>query len=480
LGRVRAFADSQRVPCALVGGLLRDQLLGRPLDGANVDLAVPRGALAFARALAAHLGGAYVPLDESSGTARVVVTASGGPRAQLDINEYRAPTLDEDLALRDFTINALAVALGDWLARPDSPGPVVDPLEGRAALAARALLPCFPGAFRADPLRVLRGARFIAQLGFALAPSARMGMREAVPRLAAVSGERIRDELLAILETDQASLGIALLDDLGALDVLLPELVRGRGVDQGDFHHLDVLGHQLEAVRQGDRILAGFAEFSEPLRDVLGAYCAVEPVESRTRKCLIKLGALLHDIGKPDNRQVHDDGEIWFIGHEHGGAELLEGICRRLCLSNRESEMLIGMVRHHLRPGFLSRELVLTRRALYRFYKDLGEHGPACLIMWWCDRMATRGRKSRVDQIDQQRARLEEMLEPYFFKSEEIVAPPRLIDGHRLMREFDLRPGPVIGALLGLIEEAQAEGRVATDVQALELARAHLATLEQS
>ena len=104
-------------------------------------------------------------------------------------------------------------------------------------------------------------------------------------------------------------------------------------------------------------------------------------------------------------------------------------IASRLCLSNRESAMLVSLVRNHLRPGFLSREPELTRRAVYRFYKELNDDGPACLLMWWCDRMATRGRKSRVDQIDLQRGFLENLLEEYFFRPEEAVAPPRLIDG---------------------------------------------------
>ena len=116
----------------------------------------------------------------------------------------------------------------------------------------------------------------------------------------------------------------------------------------------------------------------------------------------------------------------------------------------------------------------MTRRALYRFYKDLGDHGPACLLTWWADRMATRGSKSRLDQIDQQRARLEEMLNAYFFHAEEVVRPPRLLGGHQLMERFTLQPGPLVGELLAAIEEAQAEGRIRTPDEALELARAHL------
>jgi putative nucleotidyltransferase with HDIG domain len=284
----------------------------------------------------------------------------------------------------------------------------------------------------------------------------------------------MRDELLAIFETDHAHGAIQTLNAIGALEAVFPELSAGRGMDQGDFHHLDVLSHQIETVAQADRFLRDFAEFSEPLRAPLASYCHQQLVERRSRKSLIKLSGLLHDVGKPARRSVHPDGEIWFLGHEQVGAELVVDIVERLRLSNRESTMVIQLVRHHLRPGFLSREPHLTRRAVYRFFKELDDDGPACLLMWWADRMATRGSKSRLDQVDQQRSRLEELLHAYFFQAEEVVKPTRLVDGHHLMQVFNLSAGPLIGELLGVIEEAQAEGRILTIEDALAFARARL------
>jgi len=473
LSRVQQFFHSQGIACHVVGGLLRDQLMGRSTRSLNVDLAVPHHALAVSQRLAAHLGGAYVPLDEAAGSARVVVTVDG-VHLELDISEYRGATLEEDLRHRDFTVNAMAVSLQDWLATPQHPTRLIDPLHGQAALARKQLVPCFPRTFEEDPIRILRAFRFIAQLEFSLDPSALLLMARAVAQLSRISGERVRDELLAIFETDRAFPAVQALNELRVFDVIIPELSLGRGLDQGNFHHLDVLGHQLETVAQADRFLSDFAEFSPPLRDPLAAYCAQELVERRSRKSLIKLSGLVHDVGKPANRQVHADGEIWFIGHEHTGAELAAVIVERLRLANREAEMVCQMVRHHLRPGFLSREVQLTRRAVYRFYKELGDHGPACLLTWWADRMATRGSKSRLDQLDQQRARLEELLNPYFFQAEEVVKPPRLMGGRELMAALQLKPGPLIGELLGAIEEAQAEGQIRTSEEALVLARDYL------
>ncbi len=473
LTRAHELLNAQGVPCHLVGGLLRDQQLGRVAATLNADLAVPRGAVELARQLAQALHGAFVPLDETVGCARVVVDAHG-ERVELDLSDYRGPTLEKDLQRRDFTVNALAVALGDWLRAPKTPQPILDPCRGLEAIAQRRLLACFPGTFEEDPLRILRAFRFAAQLRFTVDASMRPLMAAALPRLVQVSGERVRDELLAMFATDCAAPSVQALNELGALDVLFPELIPGRGLEQGDFHHLDVLSHQLETVVQGDRFLSDFAEFSAPLRGPLAAYCAVEPVEHRSRKALIKLAGLLHDIGKPARRTVEADGEIWFIGHEHTGADIVVPITQRLRLSNREADIVRLLVLHHLRPGFLSREPVLTRRAVYRFFKDLGDDGPACLLTWWADRMATRGPKSRLDQLDQQRGRLEELLNAYFFKAEEVVRPPRLVDGRQLMAHLGLPPGPVVGELLNAIEEAQAEGAIHSAEEALALAKTRL------
>src|SRR3989338_6713345 len=194
LTRVQEFAHARRVACFLVGGLVRDQLLDRPPAYFNVDVAVSRDALAFSRALATHVGGSFVPLDDAVGSARVVLGETA-ERFELDISDFRGPTLEADLRLRDFTVNAIAIALADWLRDPRHPGPLIDPCDGRAAIARKQLIACYPGTFDEDPVRILRGFRFAAQLEFTLDASLEPLMAKAAPRLVQVSGERLRDEL---------------------------------------------------------------------------------------------------------------------------------------------------------------------------------------------------------------------------------------------------------------------------------------------
>ena len=471
LSRVGACAKAKGLSLYLVGGFLRDQLMGRMRHPVNLDFAIASGALTVGQELAAHLRGTYICLDEATRTSRVVVGSDEG-RLELDLADFRSRTLEDDLAKRDFTINAMAVALDDWLADPTGwTSRLIDPLQGRRDLDERRLRACFPETFLEDPVRILRAFRFAVELSVTLEPSLTALMASASSGLSRIAGERVRDELFAILQTDRAGWALRQLNEVGALDVLFPELVPGRGIEQGGYHHLDVLNHQLEAVAQCDRMLCDVAEFSQALRAPLAAYLAQDVVERRTRKALVKLSALYHDVGKPATRRVKEDGEIWFIGHEQFGAELTEAMATRLRLSNREAEMIRLLVLFHLRPGHLSREPQLTRRAIFRFFRDVGEDGPACLLMWWADRLATRGPASHLDQIDQQRARLEELLGAYFFKPEEAIRPPRLLDGRQLMEALGLAPGPVVGDLLQAIEEAQAEGRLHDQIEALAFAR---------
>lgn len=470
LPEVLAFARAKRLTFYLVGGFLRDGLLGRQRHTLNIDLAIAARALDVSRQLADALGGTFVCLDEQEGSARVVV-GEGAERVELDLSDFRAPTLQADLAKRDFTINAMALPLEQW--RPDQSwhAALIDPLGGRADLSTQRLRACFPGTFADDPVRILRAFRFAVELNMQLDPAMEPWMRAAAASLTRVSGERLRDELLAICATDRASWALAQLEVLGVVDVLFPELVPGRGMDQGGYHHLDVLRHQLETVAQGDRMMTDFAEFSTALQAPLRDYCAVELVEKRSRTALIKLAGLYHDVGKPATRRVQQDGEIWFLGHEHFGRMLVEPMTERLRLSNREAEMIRRLVVAHLRPGHLSREPVVTRRAIFRFFRDLEDDGPACLLLWWADRLATRGPSSNVAHIPQQRARLEELLNAYFFRAEEVVKPPRLLTGHQLMQALGISSGPTVGKMLRAIEEAQAEGAVRTAEEALALAR---------
>ncbi|MFN8471918.1 MAG: HD domain-containing protein [Anaerolineae bacterium] len=473
----RFFAE-RSAPAYMVGGAVRDRLLGRPIH--DYDVAVQESALSLGRRLADALGGAYLTLDDEQPTARVFLGED-----QIDVAQWRGDSLEADLSLRDFTVNAMAVPLDEW---PETVPTILDPTDGRSDLAARLIRATSESSFRHDPARLLRAPRLAAQLDSRIEPHTEAWLRRDVPLLPRVSPERIRDELWRCLMLPGAASIMRCLDDLGLLPFVLPEVEALKGVTQRPPHTLDVYGHSLAALTQMEAILGALdlggaagepkvAAAVEPYREALRAHLLEEPVVGRPRWSLLKLVALLHDIGKPVTRS-EKNGQVHFYGHEEVGEEMIGKVARRLRLSSRESAWLQRVVRQHLRPLFLSQQETPSHRSLYRFFRDLGDAAPDVLLLAVADNRAKgpdaetpaapRGDEAVLDFA----ASALQML--YAEETPPVVAPPPLVTGRDLMLALDLPPGPQIGDLLDKVREAAAAGEVTTRDEALDLAR-HLA-----
>lgn len=450
-----------RLKPVLVGGTVRDALLGRPSQ--DVDVAVPRGALDLGRRVADRLGGAFVPLDSERGVARVLTLG-----LRLDLTDFRAGTLAEDLAGRDYTVNALAVPVGELLR--DGRAPIVDPTGGLADLAARRLRPVGAGVLAADPVRMLRGARLEAALGFRLTPAAVRGIRALAPALQRVSAERVRDELLALLAQARAGQALRRTDQLGLLEVLLPEVVPMRGTPQPPPHRFPVLEHSLRTVEALDRLL-GRLDVLEPFASALAAHLGERLAHGVERRQVLKLAGLLHDVSKPETRE-DVDGAVRFFGHDLRGAERARAIGERLRLPDRAVDVLERLVRHHLRPMHLAAAGELTRRARYRFFRDLRADAQDLLLLVLADAAAVRGDSPRVVW---RRARLVRELLAGWQEERQAAAAPPLLRGGDVMERFGLAPGPEVGRLLAAAREAQALGQVRSRDEAL----AHLDSLRE-
>ncbi len=317
------------MPLYLVGGAVRDALLGRPTH--DLDFALPGNALKLAGQVADRLGAAYFPLADEPRTGRVVLILEGSERAILDFASFRGPDLESDLRARDFTINAMAVPV-------EALDQVIDPLGGGGDLHRRTLRTCHPDAFQDDPLRVLRAVRLATALSLHILPATRAQLRQALPHLDRVSPERVRDELFRMLEGPTPATAFQALDLLGVLDVLLPELVKLKGVTQSPPHTSDVFSHSLQTVTR----LAGLLNMLSPVHDPdqsgdltmglaagkigryrqeINAHLDTALTPDRPLRPLLFLAALYHDAGKPATRQ-EVDGRIRFFGHQEIGAEI--------------------------------------------------------------------------------------------------------------------------------------------------------------
>jgi putative nucleotidyltransferase with HDIG domain len=437
----------------LVGGAVRDALLGRPV--ADLDVALPTGALALAERVAASLGATAVVLDAERGAARVA-----GPGLQLDINDFRAPDLAGDLAARDFTVNALAVPLAPLLTAGRAP--IVDPTGGRDDLRARRLRPAGPGVLADDPLRALRAVRLEATLGLTLTPAGARAVRSVAPALARVSAERVRDEVVALLALPATGRALRRADRLGVLEAVLPEVAPMRRSPQPAPHRFDVLEHSLRAVEACDRLLARL-DALEPFGEELAAHVDERLGGALDRRRVLKLAALLHDVSKPETRAVVD-GHVHFYQHDVIGARRARAIGDRLRLPERAIAVLERLVRQHLRPMHLGQAGEVTRRARYRFYRDLGPDTRDLLLLSLVDAAAVTG---VTPLAIWRRAGLVRDLMTGWAEAESVAAAPPLVRGEDVMTRFALPPGPAVGDLLARAREAQDLGVVRTREEAL-------------
>jgi putative nucleotidyltransferase with HDIG domain len=443
----------------IAGGAVRDAALGRDVD--DLDLAVAGDPAAAAKAVAREGGGHAFELSAEFATWRAVAADHSW---QVDATALRGETIEADLAARDFTLGAVAVPLAG--------GEPIDPFGGLADLGRRRLRAVGEDSFAADPLRLLRAARLAADLGLEVDHGTLALARREAGRAAEPAGERQLAELRQLVGGSDPLRGVALLDQLGLTGVVLPELEALRGVEQGPNHHLDVHGHTmavLERTLEVERDLERFAgaraaEARELLQEPLA--------DEMSRGTALRFGALLHDIGKPATRGERD-GYVTFIGHDGAGAEIVGGICRRLCASRRLTTHLRALTLHHLRLGFMVHEVPLASRRVHEYLRATEPVAADVTLLTVADRLSARGSGPFAT---------EEAIEAHLELARGMLAaaldwrrdgpPEPLLRGDELAAELGLAPGRELGELLAELEAAQYAGEVDTREEAVQRARA--------
>lgn len=480
LTRISQFLSKQGIKAYLVGGLVRDALLGRPT--ADIDIAVDVDALDIGQKLAGATGGRFVPLDEVNRVCRVVLSTED--RLELDLSTLTGD-IEQDLSRRDFTIDAMAIDLSE-VAADYSAFRLIDPFNGESDLRQKVIRVVSDESFKADPIRLLRAVRLAAELGFSIEPETEALVRRYRSLISVVAGERIREELLRLLAVPDSGRILPYLDELGLVTAIIPELTVTVGVEQPREHFWDVFHHSINAaiavdflLRQGDWHILGGSTIETaqvltavPWSEKIAGYFEQEVSHGSSRRTLLKLAALLHDIAKPQTKAADGGGRVRFLGHAQEGAIIAAGILERLRFSAREIKLVETMVRHHLRPTQVSQEGLPSRRAVYRYLRDTGEAGIDTLFLSLADHLATRGPQLILAQWQEHANVVKYILE--CLEPPSVAIPPKLVDGHDLIRIFGLKPGPEIGELLDAVREAQAAGELTTREEALSFLRQRL------
>lgn len=465
---IRSLLATQKL--WLAGGAVRDLLLNRrPTDW---DFVTAGSGLMAARAVADALGGAYYALDRERGIGRALVTPPGGETpGTLDFAEMRGATLEDDLRLRDFTIDALAMTLA---------GQLIDPTGGRRDLQDGRLRMTHPRAFVDDPARLIRAVRLELDLPVTLEPETYRRIEAQGSRVAEVAPERVRAELVKIVGHVSAVQGLNRMSDFGLLDHVLPNVAalgHLRSSWPGVYPTLrNFVFAMVDGVICVERVLRdGAAEAGSPcpplLADVDAALSAVRAplraylqatVPGRlSRAELVRWAALYLETGAMRGN-----------GKAERGAEIARERLLELRFSRAAAEFVAALVMHadafdqarsHLlpTPTDAGREgrAAEERRAVYRFYRVTGETGPAAVVMYLARAVAAPsdapGRRRWHDDLVVARR----LLRAYFTRRDELVDPPPLLTGDDLMR-LGVPRGPDVGRILEALREKQAAGEV--------------------
>jgi putative nucleotidyltransferase with HDIG domain len=461
----------------LVGGAIRDHLLQRPIH--DLDFVMSADVRPVARRIADQFHGAFYMLDAQRNTARIIIKREpGGEKLTLDFAQYQGENIENDLRHRDFTVNSLAISLA-------SPDQLIDPCRGLLDLRQKCLRSCSNESMIEDPVRILRGVRLSVDFQMHFEKNTQQEMHKAVQSISTISNERLRDELFRILEGKSPSSAVRLLDHFGVNTILLPELQAMKGVRQSPPHSLDVWEHTLATIRYLDIIFNIVVSKNRAEAENLFVASAVAELGSykshlqdhfdkqlnlnRSRRSILFFTALYHDIGKPSTISTEEDGRIRFFDHETIGAEITENRSHELALSQNEIDYAKTIIENHLRPHFLSQTNgSLTRRSIYRFFRDAGEAGIDTCLLSLADFLATHNANLEsnlwLDRLETCRI----LFDSWWEKKAESVHPARLLTGDDLQIQFHLTPGPLIGRLLETVREAQAAGEILNRDQALD------------
>ncbi|NQT31029.1 MAG: CCA tRNA nucleotidyltransferase [Deltaproteobacteria bacterium] len=479
LATVNNLLAEQGIKSYLVGGFIRDALLKR--ETADIDIALAADALKIAPGIADALGGRFVRLDEANKMGRVVVEkkAPSGGRWQLDFSAFEG-SIEQDLGRRDFTIDAMAVDLGE-LTKDDIQ--LIDPFNGRADLKDKIIRAVSGTVFSSDAARLLRAVRLAAELGFTIDSQTEALVKRHALLIAGVAGERVREELLRLLAVPDSGWLLPYLDELGLLTAIFPGMAGTKGVGQPKEHFWNVFDHSLKTVAAVDFILhqGSWEYYSEqalaavPWSEVLARHFARPVSSGSTRRSLLKLAALLHDVAKPQTKALTEDGRTRFLGHDKEGAAIAADILERLRFSGKEVKLVEIVIKYHMRPGQMSQEGLPTRRAIYRYFRDCGEAGIDTLFLSLADHLATRGPNLNLAGWQEHACLVEYVLNQHA-EQEKLVAPAKLVSGHDLINVFNMKPGPRMGQLLEAVREAQASGEVSIREEALAYVRKRLET----
>ena len=434
----------------IIGGSVRDMLLGRiPTD---YDIAVTGNPEKFAKILIAKSDGHIVRLGKPG---RMTVRVISNDRI-FDITSLNGTSIEDNLNQRDFTINAIAYDVYSE--------EIIDCLDGLKDLDDKKVRMVSKEIFKKDPVRLIRAYRIGACLNFEIETKTSQAVKSNTELLKNIPGERIRVELLTMLGTSTSYLYLSQMAINGLLTTIFPDLDRLKGCIQNHHHHFDGFEHTMRAYGHLETIL------NDPGKILPDISAKIHQYIDENRPALIKCAILLHDIGKPLMKTLDSSGKCHFYGHARKSADMAQKISHRLRFSNHERQFIDGIIRNHMKPLslFIAHDKkTLTQKGITRFYKKCGEYTPALLLAAIAD---TQAKQHKINHKNNAfNSFLKKMIFQYFYDYRPLSDEPPLVTGRDLIQIFGLKPSPLFGKILDLVDDAKLTKTINNRPEALEL-----------
>lgn len=444
----------------LVGGIVRDFILGMVKEN-EMDIAVEGDVKVFGEELARRISGSFFCLDKKRSLFRVVLK-KGEEFVQIDIVGFREGMIEEDLLLRDFTVNSLAVKLKDILEEKEVS--VIDPSEGIKDIQNKIIRVKDEKILEDDPLRLLRGIRFLT-LGFHLEERTEKFIKAKSHLIKTVSPERIKEELFKIFLFPKSSYFIQKLYKLNLLEFLFQEIKSLENISIGEGKRYNLWKHSLNTLIFLEEIFDSLEFLFPHYFDWLKVHLKEEVEANISKKEIAKFCALFHDIGKPKTMTEDNQGNRRFFEHEKVGAEIGKNFGLGLKMSNRSVDSIKKIILNHLRPLHMSKAEKLSERAFFRFFKDIGKEGVEVCLIALADAKATLKEGRDLNNTDVSGV-IDRLFDYYLNRYIKFEEKP-LIRGKDLINLYGIKPGPIFGEILREIQEARGSGIIIDRNEAL-------------
>ncbi len=450
INKIKAFAGNTRV--LLVGGVIRDFCLGKENFDKDI-IVIDKDAKIFAQDLAKTLDATYIPLDEENKIYRLVLKDKINC---IDITNPIKNSIEKDLSRRDLRMNAIAFDLSD--------NKFIDMFDGFKDIENEEINIISEQNLVDDPLRLLRIFRFEATTGFKINENLKNIVKKHKNLINLPAKERVNYELMKLFDGNYTVQAIRDLDECEMLCEILPIFADVKKVPPNTHHHLPLIGHSIETVRQ----IENFYKIAN--KEVKNHLDSIDFGAFR-RLAYLKLAGFMHDIGKFSCWTIEETGRHRFIKHEYIGAELSLPILRNLKFSKKQIEYIHDMIKYHIYPSHIIATEGLSDKVKMRYIRKMGNNVIDNIFIAMSDRLSARGEAVTEEMVKNNITGLQSLLSYYLSVKDTLKPLPKLLSGEEIMQIKGLKPSKELGEIVEKLKEAQFDGDITTKEQAIEFVK---------